>query len=520
MSFKLFTTVCTGALLAASFATTASAAGNSCDNRSNNTIKKLLECVTVEGVRAHQQVFQQIADENGGVRASGTPGYDASAFYVGETLAAAGYTVEYQPFSFFTYREFNAELEQTTPNATVYVDQVDFDGMAYSGSNEATAPIAAVDLDLGLGNASSSGCEADDFIGFPAGSVALIQRGGCSFAQKALNAEAAGAVGAIIFNQGNTEDRKSLLFGTLGEGTVLSIPVVGSTYDLGVSLLDAEAEVRIAIDSSVTETETFNVIADSVFGNPDNVVMAGGHLDSVDEGPGIQDNGTGSAALLEVALKMAKVETVNRVRFAWWGGEESGLIGSTAYIFDPEIGISQEDYEALALYLNFDMIGSPNYFFGIYDGDGSSFGLTGPEGSAQIEATFEQFFSGSGEPFQGSAFSGRSDYQAFINVGIPAGGLFTGAEGIKTDEEAALYGGTAGDQYDPCYHLACDTFDNISLKALDVNSDAIAYTTLKYAMSTETINDIEGKGNFKEAKLARDAETGIIFEWLADRQQR
>jgi Zn-dependent M28 family amino/carboxypeptidase len=144
------------------------------------------------------------------------------------------------------------------------------------------------------------------------------------------------------------------------------------------------------------------------------------------------------------------------------------------------------------------MVGSPNHVFFIYDGDDSdAVGAgPGPAGSAEIEKTFEAFFNMKGVPFKGTDFSGRSDYGPFIANGIPSGGLFTGAEGIKTAAEALLWGGTAGQQYDPCYHLACDTYANNNNYALDVNSDAIAFATLQYAMSTEDINAIRGKGNF------------------------
>jgi Zn-dependent M28 family amino/carboxypeptidase len=183
------------------------------------------------------------------------------------------------------------------------------------------------------------------------------------------------------------------------------------------------------------------------------------------------------------------------VRFAWWGAEESGLVGSTAYVN----GLSQEEQNKIVLYLNFDMIGSPNHVFFIYDGDDSDAegAGPGPAGSAQIEKFFEQFYTQRGQPFKGTDFSGRSDYGPFIAVGIPAGGLFTGAEGVKTAAEADTWGGTAGAQYDPCYHLACDTFANVNLTALDVNSDAVAAATLQYAMNTQTINGDRGKGNFK-----------------------
>ena len=143
------------------------------------------------------------------------------------------------------------------------------------------------------------------------------------------------------------------------------------------------------------------------------------------------------------------------------------------------------------------MIGSPNFVRFIYDGDGSTFGLEGPEGSAVIEKFFQDFYEQRGSAFEDTEISFRSDYAAFFDSGIPFGGLFTGAEGIKTDDQAETFGGTAGEQYDPCYHLACDTFDNVSLEVLDENSDAVAAATLQYAMNTQAVNDVKGKGNFK-----------------------
>jgi Zn-dependent M28 family amino/carboxypeptidase len=146
------------------------------------------------------------------------------------------------------------------------------------------------------------------------------------------------------------------------------------------------------------------------------------------------------------------------------------------------------------------MVGSPNYVFFIYDGDNSDKlpgSAVAPPGSAQIERTFEQFFESRDLPYKGTAFSGRSDYGPFIAENIPSGGLFTGAEGIKTAQEAAIWGGAAGQAYDPCYHQACDTYSNNNAVALDNNSDAIAYAVLTYGMSTELINGTRSKGNFK-----------------------
>ena len=478
----------------------ASAGPKSCESRNNNNLDKLLECVTVDGVRVHQQAFQDAADANGGTREAGTPGYAASGAYVAEQMEAAGYDVTIQDFQYPFFEELVvAELQQVAPVPTdyPYFDLAGFATMDYSGSGDVTAIAEGVDIIDPTGqlpNTSTSGCEASDFAGFTAGNIAVIQRGSCDFSLKAINAENAGAVGVVIFNEGQP-GRTFAFLSTLG-GPVVEIPVVAANYDVGVELAAGGVQVRMFTDTTSEFRDTFNVLAESKKGNPDNVVMVGAHLDSVDEGPGIQDNGSGSAAILETAIQMQKVDPRNQVRFAWWGAEESGLLGSQYYVDN----LTEDEADDIALYLNFDMIGSPNYFFGIYDGDQSTFmqpeGFI-PDGSAEIEDTFEAYYDSVGEPFQDSAFSGRSDYGPFIAVGIPAGGLFTGAEGIKTPDEALTYGGTAGEQYDPCYHLACDTFDNISLHALDVNSDAVAYSTLSYAMSTELINGDRSKGNFK-----------------------
>ena len=251
--------------------------------------------------------------------------------------------------------------------------------------------------------------------------------------------------------------------------------------------------MRLNTDTFRGIATTSNVFAETPGGNPDNVVMVGAHLDSVNAGPGIQDNGSGSAAILEVAENMAKSKPINKVRFALWGAEESGLVGSTHYVAT----LPADELAKIALYLNFDMIGSPNHVFFVYDGDNSDAvgAPAGPTGSAQIEQLFESYYRGVGESWKGTDFSGRSDYGPFIAAGIdiPSGGLFTGAEGIKTADEAAIWGGTAGVAYDPCYHQACDDYNNINLHAFDVNIDAVAFSTLTYAYSTESVNGAAGK---------------------------
>ncbi len=465
----------------------ANAVSPSCDTRVNNNPAKLLECVTLDGVREHQAALQAIANANGGIRAAGTPGYDASVEYVVSRLKKAGYNVTLNAFPFVYVAP--PTLRQLTPVNATYESGV-FTGTGYG---EVTAAVTAVDISLAPPRISTSGCEVADFAGFPAGNIALVQRGTCPFATKALNAQAAGASAVIIFNQGNSPDREPLIIGTLAPSTA-SIPVIGASFANGVALSQpgSTAYIKVSPPQDVTQ---YNVLAETKSGDPNNVVMVGAHLDSVLRGPGINDNGSGSAAILEVAEQMAKVKPENKVRFAWWGAEESGLVGSRAYV----AGLSEAERKKIALYLNFDMIGSPNHVFFIYDGDDSDAAGAGagPAGSTQIEDVFERFYTDRGIPYKGTDFTGRSDYGPFIAVGIPSGGLFTGAEGVKTAAEAAVWGGTAGQQYDPCYHLACDTYANNNDYALDVNSDAVAFATLQYAMTTEDINGIVGKGNFK-----------------------
>jgi len=452
--------------------------------------------VTVDGVRVHQQAFQDFADANGGTREASSPGYFDSVYYVADLMSGAGYDVTVQEFEFPFFQELEpAVLEQTAPNPTVYpyFDVAGFATMEYSGSGDVTAIAEGVDLILppaAAANTSTSGCEASDFASFTAGNIAVIQRGSCTFALKAQNAEAAGAVGVIIFNEGQP-GRTDAFVGTLG-GPGATVPVVGAAFAVGEELAAGGVEVHMFVNATSETRISANVIADTPGGRDDRVVVVGAHLDSVPEGPGVQDNGSGSAAILEIALQMAElgIEPTNKVRFAWWGAEESGLLGSEYYVAN----LSKRDIKNIALNLNFDMIGSPNFVRFVYDGDGSATGIAGPNGSGNIERVFTDYFESQGLDNEPTEFSGRSDYGPFIAVGIPAGGLFTGAEGVKTEEQAAIYGGTAGVAYDPCYHLACDTFDNISLEALDQMSDAAAHAVMTFAMTTSAVNGTD-KGN-------------------------
>lgn len=470
----------------------------------------LPRCMQAQNIQQHLQMLHDVALANGGNRAAGLPGYDGSLSYVKEALERAGYRVTLQafPFSAF-YPQGPGALQSVSPSPVDFEWEVDFTYLSQTEAGDVTAAAVPVDISLGAGNTSTSGCEAEDFAAFPSGSIALLQRGSCDFAVKAQNAADAGAVGVVLFNQGDTEDRKELISATLGDAYAGGIPVLFATYDVGASLAQtAELQVRLFTDVVRERTQTNNLVAESKHGNPNNVVMAGAHLDSVYEGAGINDNGSGSAALLELAIQLRKVKPTNKLRFAWWGAEESGLVGSTHYVTQ----LSPEEKTKIKAYLNFDMIASPNFAYFVYDGDGSDFGLEGPPGSAAIEKLFEEYYKLRGLPSEGDEITFRSDYAQFFTDGIAFGGLFTGAEVLKTEEQAARYGGTAGVALDPCYHATCDNLGNIDMRALEINGDAMAFVTSWLSHSTKAIDD-EIAASQADKSLKRSAQAYDITHW-------
>ncbi|MGW0364939.1 M28 family metallopeptidase [Streptomyces sp. NPDC002990] len=444
--------------------------------RGDALARKLVKEATGKGAYNHLKVFQSIADYNNGNRVAGSKGHEQSARYVEAVMRAAGYTVTKNEFD-FVYVETIAE--KLTVNGSAGRD-VPIKLMTYTASgpaNGVTAPIAVAPVDAD----GTNGCEPGDFAaGTFTGKIALVKRGGCPFAAKQANAAAAGAVGAIIYN--NTE---GALNGTLGDPNAGKVPTGGITQADGEKLAaDAAAgpvEVTLDIRQLRENRKTYNVIAETRGGDADNTVFLGAHLDSVAAGAGINDNGSGSAGILQVAQRLASSQTKvkNKVKFAWWSAEEFGLLGSEAYV----AGLTDVQKKQIKLYLNFDMIASPNAAYFVYDGDdsdGTGAG-PGPEGSAQLEKGITSFLDSKNIPHEGTDFSGRSDYGPFIEVGIPSGGTFTGAEGIKTAAQAAKFGGEAGVAYDVNYHGAGDDITNIDQKALDINVDVIADAVGHYA---------------------------------------
>ena len=440
--------------------------------------------VTLDGILQHERGFQDIALANNDNRAAGTTGYDASVEYVAGRLEAAGYNVSLDEFDF-------ASWEQTAPSvlqfgSTTYQEGTDYLTPTLSGAGDVTAtivPTTDVVLPPTPAPSSTSGCEPADFPANTSGNVALIQRGTCPFVQKINNAKAAGAVAVLIFNEGQTDPPRTDPV-AFNAPPFIGIPVLSTSFAVGEALFNApdDAQVRVAVNATTTPVTQANVIADSPRGDADRTIVVGAHLDSVQAGPGINDNGSGSSTILEIAEEIAELPANprNRLRFAFWGAEEAGLIGSTEYV----AGLTPAGLRDIAMNLNFDMVGSPNFVRFVYDGDTSDTPPPAggaPAGSGTIEQVFLGHFRSQGLAAAPTAFDGRSDYGPFIAQGIPAGGLFTGAEGIKTATQEEVYGGVAGMQYDPCYHQACDTFFNLSYTALDQMSDAAAHTTWTFA---------------------------------------
>jgi Zn-dependent M28 family amino/carboxypeptidase len=478
--------------------------------------KKLRDGVTVGGILAHERVFQRIANQNGGNRASGLPGYDASVAYVSQRLRAAGYQVSEQEFTFPFFRDLaEPTLAQTAPTATDYETA----SMTFSGTGDVTGTLVpTLDVQVPPGptpSSSSSGCEASDFTPAPAApAVALAQRGTCDFAVKAQNAINAGYDAVVIFNEGQP-GRTELLNGTLGAPlSDPDVPVLGISFADGAALYQATQSgtvtVRVTTETEIDLTRrTKNVIADTPTGDKNNTIVVGAHLDSVPDGAGINDNGSGSAAILEIAEEISRLKLKPRqnLRFAFWGAEELGILGSEHYVAT----LSDDELGKIKANLNFDMVGSPNYVRFVYDGDGSDTQPAGPAGSGQIESVFTNYFASQGLASEPTQFSGRSDYGPFIAVGIPAGGLFSGAEGIKTPEQAAVYGGTAGVAYDACYHQACDDINNLSTKALNEMGDAAAHATWTLAKSrTGFFEDGSFLTRSKPSKVAVAPTTGHL----------
>ncbi|SPO49131.1 related to aminopeptidase Y precursor, vacuolar [Moesziomyces antarcticus] len=425
----------------------------------------------LDGAKRLQEIAYATTERN---RVFGSPGHKATVEYIQSELRKAGdyYDVYLQPFT-ATYAEHSAEV-------AIDNKAIESNTFTYSPNGEFN--------DLELVPVNNLGCDQADFPAGVEGKIALIKRGTCAFGIKVARAGTAKAAAVLIYN--NAPGDVSGTLGSAGptpEGPF--VPVAGVDQETGDALaarLAAGEKVTadMKLEGVIEDRTTHNVIAESRGGSKDQVLMLGAHSDSVTAGPGINDNGSGSVALLTVAKNLAKYSVNNAVRFAWWSAEEYGLLGAEHYVGE----LSQQQKDQIRIYLNFDMIASPNYVLSVHDGDGSTFNTTGPAGSAQAEAMFFDYFKNvAKKPLIEGPFDGRSDYGPFLDAGIAAGGLDTGAEGLKTEEEAKLFGGEAGIAYDPNYHAAGDTIDNLAMEAFEVNTKAISHAVALYSTSFDSL---------------------------------
>ncbi|MGD9618808.1 MAG: M28 family peptidase [Mycolicibacterium sp.] len=437
--------------------------------------------VAIDALVAHLEEFQEIADANGGNRSLGTPGYDASLDYVVNALRDKGFDVQTP--------EFEVRLPWTDePSLTVAGDSVVARPLEYTigtGSDGVTGPLVPARAE------DTPGCTADDYDGLPVeGAVVLVDRGSCPFGAKQAVAAERGAVAVIV---ANNEDGDQM-GGTLGEDTEVKVPVISVTKAAGEQLRGRPgAPVLIKLNAGVRVETTRNVIAQTATGSTTDIVMVGAHLDSVADGPGINDNATGVAAVLETALQLGNSPSVrNAVRFGFWGAEEDGLLGSANYVESLDV----EALKDIALYLNFDMLGSPNPGYFTLDGDQSAKpdsqqGIPRvPEGAAGIERTLVAYLDSAGKPAEDSSFDGRSDYDPFTSSGVPAGGLFAGAGDKKTRQQAELWGGLADEPFDPNYHKDTDTLENVDRAALQIHGSGVGYAVGLYSQDQRGRNGI------------------------------
>ncbi|KAK9386666.1 hypothetical protein V1515DRAFT_622347 [Lipomyces mesembrius] len=399
-------------------------------------------------------------------RVIGSKGHIATIDYIYSTIASLGdyYTITNQTFDAVVGNVFESRLvlgshvpKSATPMSLT---------PPTNNKKPVFGPLVQVEND---------GCEQADYPSNITGAIAFIRRGTCTFGEKSALAGKAGAVAAVIYNSG-----EGSLSGTLGEPSPYHVATFGlSDKDSEGYIEDLQRGKTVYssayIDSIVEKIETVNIIAQTKGGDAENCVMLGGHSDSVTEGPGINDDGSGSLTLLEVATQLTKYSVNNCVRFAWWAGEEEGLLGSDYYVSM----LSKEENWKIRLFMDYDMLASPNYANQVYDATNE----VNPTGSEELRDLYIEFYQSHNQNYTLIPFDGRSDYDAFIKHGIPGGGIAAGAEGVKTKEEAEMFGGTAGEWFDPCYHQLCDTVDNLNLTAWELNTKLVAHSVATYAIS-------------------------------------
>ncbi|GJN99496.1 peptidase M28 [Mycobacterium marinum] len=435
--------------------------------------------VTGDGMFAHLRALQTVADSNGGNRATGTPGYDASVDYVVKALKAKGFEVTTPEFQrLYTVSEGKPTL--TVAGRSYSVDQASLLVQTPPGGL-AGPPVRP---------SRSDGCAVADYPpALPDNAIAVVDDTGCSVVDKHNSAVAKGAAGLIVISAAQDRGSSANLFGP-GYYNQLKVPVAVVGASGAAALAHTNAPIRLVLDTENIQIKSRNVLAQTKTGTPDEVVMVGARLDSPPGSPGINSAGSGVAAVLETALQLGPLPPVtNAVRFAFWG---DGINGAMDYVF----GMDSEGLNSIALYLNFDMLGSPNAGYFTDDGDQSGLPGTGvrsadvPEGSAAIERTLAGYLNLAGKRPADMPLSIRSDYHPFLVAGVPIGGMTTGASQTKTTVQARLWGGQAGVAFDPQYLSVGDTVDNINRQALEVMGSGVAFAVGAYAESIRGVNGV------------------------------
>lgn len=498
-------------------------ANTGCEARANDSTSKLVECIRNYYLWRHMVTFQQIADANPGPdghpsRTLGEPGYLASVNYVAGLMTAAGYNVTVQQYT-FPYFNFTAtpSFGEVSPAAGSYVLKTDWNPATYSGSGDVTAtvqPAGGIVIPATPDPSSASGCTSGDFAGFTAGNIALIQRGTCDATTKVANAQAAGAVGVIIFNEGNPGRTATQEWVYLDAYNPPSIPVALSSYAVGSNLYSQAQSgnpvVHLAISTVYDVARTdYNLIADSPFGDPNRVVVLDAHLDAI-YGAGILDNASGSTTILEVALKMAHTPTTNQLRYIWFGGEELGLYGSQYYTQT----LTAQDAQKIVFDLDSDVTATPNFDNVIADpansGNAADFPANVVPGSQVGNNYFVEYFEGNTLPYAWNSNDG-TDSWSFSWIGVPNSGILTGQDCCKAQWEADYFGGYPGNYegHIPSFDggfvdrafLWGDNIDNNDPNVLGATSKAYAYVAWKLANdSTLTSSHSAPLGPYRASK--------------------
>jgi Zn-dependent M28 family amino/carboxypeptidase len=429
--------------------------------------------ISAEGLLAHLDVLARIAADNGGTRSAGSPGDGATAEYIASALSDAGYRVSDDPFDTEIYVDpGGSTLELLGANGFAFEDGRDFRPMLYAAHGTAEGPVVALGWDPTATAADGPGCAAVDYADLPADAIVLVRPGDCwrrTTVELAQSAGAAAIVTAVPWS-GRDEVRRNTLVRAAG----MTIPSLVASRDVGAALAAAAASgssARLSTAGSTEDRAVRSVVAELPGSEPGRVVMIGAHLDSVIDGPGVNDDGSGVAAVLELARAVAGATPAATIRFAFWAAEEPGLRGSSRYVE----GLGPDERAGLAAYLNADMIGSPNGFRGVYDETAAA------PGSDAIRDLFVADLDRAGLPWDGVDLEGGSDHLPFTIAGVPTGGLHSGAGEILTAEQAQRYGRTAGLAADPCYHLACDDRSNVDPTLLTELASSLARVVTRLA---------------------------------------